>query len=282
MRSGELPPRRDVGARHPGKSTLLRLLNRLADPGRGTVEAPAAVPDGRDRACACCCATRFRRLRSLPLNPMSPPPSPRLAHGKAPSSRSYCLATQRRVYQGPMTAARGPRPGGFLAASDDSALSRPPSGSCAGRTRPPGAAPLARRARLCGSGNCPFAGRLEPPPQSGWRQVRPKARVRCFGRSEARVCPTRWPTDRQERQNPAARAGLASTATGIRTPVSAVRGRRPSPLDDGGSPVGDCSDGLAVRGGAGVCLPGSSTGGRGKSGAKPARSRHCERALMRR
>jgi hypothetical protein len=25
------------------------------------------------------------------------------------------------------------------------------------------------------------------------------------------------------------------TATGIRTPVSAVRGRRPSPLDDGGS-----------------------------------------------
>ena len=25
-----------------------------------------------------------------------------------------------------------------------------------------------------------------------------------------------------------------STATGIRTPVSAVRGRRPSPLDDGG------------------------------------------------
>ena len=28
--------------------------------------------------------------------------------------------------------------------------------------------------------------------------------------------------------------GSASTATGIRTPVSAVRGRRPSPLDDGG------------------------------------------------
>ena len=29
-------------------------------------------------------------------------------------------------------------------------------------------------------------------------------------------------------------AALGSTATGIRTPVSAVRGRRPSPLDDGG------------------------------------------------
>src|ERR1700737_3021526 len=30
------------------------------------------------------------------------------------------------------------------------------------------------------------------------------------------------------------RAGFRSTATGIRTPVSAVRGRRPSPLDDSG------------------------------------------------
>src|SRR5829696_8414699 len=28
--------------------------------------------------------------------------------------------------------------------------------------------------------------------------------------------------------------GLRGTATGIRTPVSAVRGRRPSPLDDSG------------------------------------------------
>ena len=34
-----------------------------------------------------------------------------------------------------------------------------------------------------------------------------------------------------------------STATGIRTPVSAVRGRRPSPLDDGGAPTRDCSGG---------------------------------------
>ena len=38
---------------------------------------------------------------------------------------------------------------------------------------------------------------------------------------------------------------LRSTATGIRTPVSAVRGRRPSPLDDGGLGVGD-SRGSAV------------------------------------
>src|SRR3954466_299209 len=35
-------------------------------------------------------------------------------------------------------------------------------------------------------------------------------------------------------RNPARGAGPRSTATGIRTPVSAVRGRRPSPLDDGG------------------------------------------------
>ena len=36
-----------------------------------------------------------------------------------------------------------------------------------------------------------------------------------------------------------------STATGIRTPVSAVRGRRPSPLDDGG-PAADCTNGRRV------------------------------------
>ena len=33
----------------------------------------------------------------------------------------------------------------------------------------------------------------------------------------------------------------ASTATGIRTRVSAVRGRRPSPLDDSGAPAGEGS-----------------------------------------
>ena len=38
-----------------------------------------------------------------------------------------------------------------------------------------------------------------------------------------------------------------STATGIRTPVSAVRGRRPSPLDDGGS-ARDCSAGVGPAG----------------------------------
>ncbi len=37
-----------------------------------------------------------------------------------------------------------------------------------------------------------------------------------------------------------------STATGIRTPVSAVRGRRPSPLDDGGS-APDSSGGVAAE-----------------------------------
>src|SRR3954465_80061 len=36
------------------------------------------------------------------------------------------------------------------------------------------------------------------------------------------------------RQKPASCRAFVSTATGIRTPVSAVRGRRPSPLDDGG------------------------------------------------
>ena len=43
-------------------------------------------------------------------------------------------------------------------------------------------------------------------------------------------------------------AGLpSSTATGIRTPVSAVRGRCPSPLDDGGAPAARIARGLPVR-----------------------------------
>ena len=37
-----------------------------------------------------------------------------------------------------------------------------------------------------------------------------------------------------ERRKPRGREALRGTATGIRTPVSAVRGRHPSPLDDGG------------------------------------------------
>jgi hypothetical protein len=41
-------------------------------------------------------------------------------------------------------------------------------------------------------------------------------------------------TGLQERRKPRRHRGSRSTATGIRTPVSAVRGRRPSPLDDGG------------------------------------------------
>src|SRR4051794_41539558 len=38
-----------------------------------------------------------------------------------------------------------------------------------------------------------------------------------------------------------------NTATGIRTPVSAVRGRRPSPLDDGGKNAGQFSGALRAR-----------------------------------
>ena len=45
---------------------------------------------------------------------------------------------------------------------------------------------------------------------------------------------TSGPRDPRNDESPAS-GGLGSTATGIRTPVSAVRGRRPSPLDDGGS-----------------------------------------------
>ena len=46
--------------------------------------------------------------------------------------------------------------------------------------------------------------------------------------------PENFPEGAPKRTKPALGAVFGSTATGIRTPVSAVRGRRPSPLDDGG------------------------------------------------
>src|SRR3954447_16157438 len=59
-------------------------------------------------------------------------------------------------------------------------------------------------------------------------------------------CPARCPAGATERRKPATRASFLSTATGIRTPVSAVRGRRPSPLDDGGLEAGECSGGPLI------------------------------------
>src|SRR5215217_9456086 len=48
-----------------------------------------------------------------------------------------------------------------------------------------------------------------------------------------------------ERKNPPNWRAFASTATGIRTPVSAVRGRCPSPLDDGGASAARIAKGFA-------------------------------------
>src|SRR5688572_25877919 len=59
----------------------------------------------------------------------------------------------------------------------------------------------------------------------------------------AGCCPRRCPGTVQRPENPRFTGASVSTATGIRTRVSAVRGRRPSPLDDGG-PADDCSRGL--------------------------------------
>jgi hypothetical protein len=50
----------------------------------------------------------------------------------------------------------------------------------------------------------------------------------------ARAVHSRCHSARSRRGKPRRKPGFRSTATGIRTPVSAVRGRRPSPLDDGG------------------------------------------------
>ena len=49
-----------------------------------------------------------------------------------------------------------------------------------------------------------------------------------------RLGPTQPSRQPPETRKPRDLRGLRSTATGIRTPVSAVRGRRPSPLDDSG------------------------------------------------
>jgi hypothetical protein len=79
----------------------------------------------------------------------------------------------------------------------------------------------------------------QPPPGGGSRAgAAPKRAARQSG--TARTCPgTRRVaaglSPLRERENPAICGAFQGTATGIRTPVSAVRGRRPSPLDDGGS-----------------------------------------------
>ena len=65
-----------------------------------------------------------------------------------------------------------------------------------------------------------------------------------------------------KRRNPRRYGGLHSTATGIRTRVSAVRGRRPSPLDDSGGTLsirhasGSTDMSLAWLDGAHGCGPG--------------------------
>jgi hypothetical protein len=56
----------------------------------------------------------------------------------------------------------------------------------------------------------------------------------CAGQPIARRNGMSPPTS-QNKENPAICGAFVSTATGIRTPVSAVRGRCPSPLDDGGA-----------------------------------------------
>jgi hypothetical protein len=55
--------------------------------------------------------------------------------------------------------------------------------------------------------------------------------------------PSDRPSRPLRRRKPASKASFRSTATGIRTPVSAVRGRRPSPLDDGGQRRGSVARG---------------------------------------
>lgn len=64
------------------------------------------------------------------------------------------------------------------------------------------------------------------------RRVAPGRRRWTFSRTTVTYAVARC---LQKRENPAICGAFQSTATGIRTRVSAVRGRYPSPLDDGGS-----------------------------------------------
>ena len=63
----------------------------------------------------------------------------------------------------------------------------------------------------------------------------------CTPRRHPRLSPPGRP-----RAKPPVTPRARGTATGIRTPVSAVRGRRPSPLDDGGADGDHASNGLGA------------------------------------
>ena len=92
--------------------------------------------------------------------------------------------------------------------------------------------------------------RWRPNPE---RQSPGAGRRQCFVQS--RIGPPGGPRFDLGTPKAPALAGLREYRHGIRTPVSAVRGRRPSPLDDGGSSAGDCSEGLAIVWGRGYAWP---------------------------
>ena len=73
-----------------------------------------------------------------------------------------------------------------------------------------------------------------PEPFRGWRsgQIRVLAP---FRHASCLWVPPRVPPKPEYDKTPATGGGFGSTATGIRTRVSAMRGRRPSPLDDSGA-----------------------------------------------
>jgi hypothetical protein len=104
---------------------------------------------------------------------------------------------------------------------------RPPAGD---RGRTP-----ATRARGCGS-HAPSGPRLCL--KETRERLTPSRRTVAQGVAQGRLTTRNAPFD----------GALLSTATGIRTPVSAVRGRRPSPLDDGGSGPDEPSNPSAIVG----------------------------------
>jgi hypothetical protein len=81
------------------------------------------------------------------------------------------------------------------------------------------------------AGRASLQGRSRNSPEAGRTAFSGRDRERGTSIDRAQKWPIHWP---HARTNPAICRAFLSTATGIRTPVSAVRGRRPSPLDDSG------------------------------------------------
>ena len=191
-------PRLDRATSSPAAAPRVRTCVRV-DQGEPSREIPALVGD------------RSPVGRSPGRGRAAAPGARRRAGGACPDgARATSALRPRRHPVGRTAARRAPaRPRGR-------SLRAHPRRTPTGRTRD---APALRATTL---------GATEPGPHPCAARTRERWRRRGARRAR-RTCPAP-PKNAEGRRSRAS----SSTATGIRTPVSAVRGRRPSPLDDGG------------------------------------------------